>query len=39
VDAETRGRLEAVLRSMWRNRFIDAPRLNAAMRERLPLKL
>jgi penicillin-binding protein 1A len=39
LDPETRGRVDAVLRSMWRNRFIDAARLNAAMREPLALKL
>jgi membrane peptidoglycan carboxypeptidase len=39
LDAETRARVDAVLRSMWRNRFIDAERLQAAMREPLGLKL
>ena len=39
LDAETRGRVDAVLRSMWRNRYIDADRLRQAMRAPLDLKI
>lgn len=39
LDSETRGRVDAVLRSMWRNRFIDAGKLNHAIREPLALRV
>jgi Transglycosylase len=38
VDAETRARMEAVLRSMWRNHVIDAEKLRHAMHEQLELR-